>query len=452
MIDKKTQVLITSITKLLQRGADNNIRRIISKTHEADLAVLLENFPISERIHLFYLEESKNRRASMLSYLSRETQKEVLKHLPKSEVLQLVSLMESDDAADLLGRLSEEESQEILASMIKEDSEEVADLMGYPEDSAGGLMGSEYLSLRENLTTSEAIAEIQNEENESKVAFYIYVTNEMGRLIGVVSLKQLLLSKKSQPLKDIMVSEVVSVTIEADQELVAQTVEKYDFLSLPVVDDQGQLSGVITVDDVIDVIRQQAEEDLLQMGQAGWGIHISIKEHLKARWPWAFLSFIGGTLCFAVVDLFLLIKGQHSSPLWLMVAFTPMLLSLGSTVGGQAATIAVGAIRSNNLDALKWHTHLKREIQLGAIFALISAIAILLLSQLLLGSSQLNFALALVIFLQVLFTIILGTSIPFFLHRIGMDPTISSLPLLTILANLFAVSLILSIFYQFIGF
>ena len=203
MIDERTQVLITSVKKLFRRGAKHNIRRILSKTHEADVAVLLESFELNERIQLFYLEENEHKRASILSYLSKDPQRETLEHLPKDEVLKLVGLMDSDDAADLLGYLSEEESKEILSSMVKESSEEVADLMGYPEDSAGGLMSSKYLSLGQNLTVDEAIREIQNEENESKVAFYIYVTSETGGLIGVVSLKQLLLSKKSECLKDI---------------------------------------------------------------------------------------------------------------------------------------------------------------------------------------------------------------------------------------------------------
>ena len=456
MIDKKTQVLITSVQKLLRRGADHNIRRIMSKTHEADIAVLLESFEINERIHLFYLEESEEKRASILSYLGKSTQKEMLKHLPKNEILQLVSLMESDDAADLLGCLSEEEAQGILSSMVKEDSEGVADLMGYPEDSAGGLMSSEYLSLGEDLTVSEAIAEVQNEENESKVAFYIYVIDKMGRLIGVLSLKQLLLSKKSKRLKDIMIVEVVSVPIEADQEQVARVVERYDFLSLPVVGDQGKLSGIITVDDVIDVIRREAEEGLLQMGQAGWGVNVSIGELLKARWPWVLVAFFGGSICFAIVYLFKFIKDPQSPtpPLWLIAAFTPMLLSLGSTIGGQAATMAVGTIRSNsnNLDALKWYSHLKKELQLGFVFAIILAGLMWLLGQLLFHEYNLSHIFALTTLCQTLLAICLGSCIPFFFRRIGVDPTISSLPLFTILSDLAAVVLLLSFFSRMIGF
>ena len=201
MIDERTQVLITSVKKLLRRGAEYNIRRILNKTHDADIAVLLESFEINERIQLFYLEESEENRASILSYLSKDPQREILEHLPKNEVLQLVGLMDPDDAADLLGYLPEEESKEILSSMVKKDSEEMADLMGYPEDSAGGLMNSEYLSLGQNLTVDEAIREIQNEENESKIAFYIYVTNEESWLTGVVSFKTTTPFKEVQTFK-----------------------------------------------------------------------------------------------------------------------------------------------------------------------------------------------------------------------------------------------------------
>ena len=146
-----------------------------------------------------------------------------------------------------------------------------------------------------------------------------------------------------------MIPKVISVTIDAHQEQVSKIVERYDFLSLPVVDAKGHLSGVITVDDVLDVIRQEGEERLLQMGQAGWEINASFGEYLKARSPWVVLAFIGGALCFSLVYLFGVIKYPHSPipPLWLVTAFTPMLLSVGATVGGQAATMAVGVIRSN---------------------------------------------------------------------------------------------------------
>ena len=444
MIDERTRVLITSVRKLLRRGAEHNIRRIMSKAHEADVAVLLESFELSERIQLFYLEEREDKRASILSYLSKDPQREILEHLPKDEVLKLVGLMDSDDAADLLGYLSEEESKEILSSMVKKDSEEVADLMGYPEDSAGGLMSSEYLSLGQGLSVDEAIREIQNEENESKVAFYIYVTSEQGGLIGVVSLKQLLLSKKSERLKDIMVPEVVSVTIDAHQEQVSKIVERYDFLSLPVVDTQGNLSGVITVDDVLDVIRQEAEEDLLQMGQAGWGINVSIGEHLKARSPWVLLAFVGGALCFSVVYLFGFIKYQYSqmAPLWLIAAFTPMLLSLGATVGGQSATVAVGVIRSNKLDMFKWSSHLGREIQLGLFFAIILGMFVWLIGEQLFSGYGLSATIALATFFQIILSIIMGSLIPFAFRRVGIDPTVASLPLFTVIADLSAVGIL----------
>ncbi len=446
MIDNRTQVLITSVRKLLRRGAEPNIRRILSKAHEADVAVLLESFDISERVQLFYLEEEEQKRASSLSYLSQDSQRELLEHLPKDEILKMLSLMDSDDAADLLGYLSEEESKDILLSMVKEDSEEVADLMGYPEDSAGGLMSSEYLSLDKDLTVAEAIQEIQHEDNESKVAFYIYVTNEQGLLIGIVSLKQLLLSKKSKLLKDIMTPEVISTTMDAHQEQVAEIVERYDFLSLPVVDAQRKLIGVITVDDVLDVIREEAEEDLLQMGQAGGSIHLPFKEHLKARFPWIVLAFASGALCFSVVYLF---GDPPISSFWLIAAFTPMLLSLGATVGGQSTTVALGVIRSTKSDMIRWGFHLQRESQLGFVFATTLSAVIWLMGEQLFPQHDLSHIVALATFFQITLSMVMGHFIPMIFHRLQMETTMALLPLLTMLADLSAVGILFGFFKVF---
>ena len=250
-----------------------------------------------------------------------------------------------------------------------------------------------------------------------------------------------------------MILEVVSVTIDAHQEQVAKVVERYDFLSLPVVDAQGNLSGVITVDDVLDVIRQEAEEDLLQMGQAGWGIDVSIGEHLKARWPWVALAFIGGTLCFSVVYLFGFIKYQYSqvASLWLVAAFIPMLLSLGATVGGQAATIAIGVIRSNKLDLFKWGSHLGREVQLGSIFAIILGAVVWFMGEQLFPSYELSTTIALATFFQIIFSTMIGCLIPFAFHRIGIDPTMASLPLFTVISDLSAIGILFKFFNGITG-
>jgi magnesium transporter len=261
-MDARTRMLKATVSKLFRRGAEGNIRRILMRTHTADVASLLENLSTEERIAVFSHISSIDQKAEVISYLKESTQVEILSILTNPEVQEIVSRMDRDDAADLLRRLPEESSKSILNAMVKVDSEEVEELMGYPEGTAGALMSSELIALDENLTASEAIAAIQREDDDH-VAFYIYVTNKRDQLVGVLSLKQLILSRPQQVLRDIMSTDVISVQLTTPHTEVAHVVEKYDFLSVPVVDQEHKLVGVITVDDVIDVIREEATEDFL---------------------------------------------------------------------------------------------------------------------------------------------------------------------------------------------
>ena len=199
-MDNRIRMLATSVTKLYRRGAERNIQKIIDKTHDADVAAVLETIDTSGRISVFQMISDLERQASILSHMGKNFQNELAHVLEISTLQKLLSQMESDDAADLLGHLPEEMSQKILKGLKKDELQDVEELMGYPEDSAGGLMSSEFLTMEETLTVSEAIQKIQ-ESGEDLITFYIYVTNEAEQLVGVLSLKQLLLSKPREGLK-----------------------------------------------------------------------------------------------------------------------------------------------------------------------------------------------------------------------------------------------------------
>lgn len=457
MIDTKTRVLITTVQKLHRRGAKQNIKKILAKTHIPDIAAVLEELEANERRDIFLMEENAERRAEILSYLGAETQTELSRVLNKGEILKIVSLMDSDDAADLLGRMDPEASGEILNAMVKEDSEDVADLMGYPEDSAGGLMSSDYLALSKQLTVGEAIKEIQNQEDDALIAFYVYVVNEHDQLLGVLSLKNLILSKPHEVLGDIMGKDVISVTTDTPQDEVARLVEKYDFLSLPVVGTEGELVGVITVDDVIDVIREEAEEDLLAMGRAGWSDDESLWGALKSRFPWVLLTFIGGALCYGLIayatrDVTLADGGVT---IWsLVAAFTPMILSMGATVGNQSATVAVGAIRSGQFDNLSWRSvlsHLWTELGVALMLGLLFGSLVIYAGYSLLGQPSLGLVMGGALFLLIVFAKAVATFIPITLHRFGIDPTVASVALYGIIADISAVALLYGMTYFFLG-
>ena len=295
MLNERIRMLSTTIQKLHHRGAKKNIQRILSKSHAADIAGVLQLLALDEAVEVYRLEEDASDRAEILSYLEPNFQKNLLDKIGKHEAAKVVAEMESDDAADLLSELSEEESKNIIENLIPDETTEVVGLMGYPEDTAGGIMTTEFLSFKEDATVAEVIQELQADEDD-RILFYVYVINQSGHLVGVLSLKHLLLAKKNTVLRDLMTTNVIAAKTDTDQEQVADIVERYDFLSIPVVDEGNKLVGVITVDDVIDVIKEEAEEDLLAMAQAGWGLNMSWREHLQARIPWLLLSFFIGAV------------------------------------------------------------------------------------------------------------------------------------------------------------
>ena len=449
MIDERVKMLIATVKKLYHRDAKHNIQRIFVKTHEADVATIIEGFEVGERFDLFKMEPSFEKQSKILSHLKSDLQQEIMSCLSKQELLKLIDLMDSDDAADMLGQLPEEEAKSILSSMDQEDSDEVADLMGYPEDSAGGIMSSDYLALNQSMTVSEAIKNIQVEDEEVGVAFYIYVVNDNNQLVGVLSLKTLLLSKKTELLKDLMFTDVISVTVDTDQEKVAKVVEHYDFLSVPVVGQSNHLAGVITVDDIIDVIREEAEENLLAMGQAGLGIDASTFERFRARFSWLLMALNGGLVCFAILYFFgfLGTNKSENSVLWVLAAYIPLLLSIGATTGSQAATVTVGALRSGHLELNTMRNHLYKELNLAFIFMILFGLLIFVLSEVFLKSYKLSIILSIAISLQVFVSMILGNLIPLVISKLGVDISVASIPVYATFADVTAMIVLFGLYH-----
>lgn len=443
-MDAAINLLINSIKKLYQRKAFENILKIFLKTHHADIAEILSHFEMPDIIILFNLLKSSKDKSSVLSYLSENVQKEVLEALSKKEVLNVVSGMDSDDVADLLASLPEESVKEILTSMEKSDSTEVVNLISYPKDSAGGLMNSDFLAFDQNFSVQEAIDFIQSEESESLITFYIYVVADEDKLIGVLNLKQLLLAKKNDKLQDLMKLDVISVSVETSQEQVAKVVEKYDFLSVPVVDSSGALVGVITVDDVLDVIREETEEELLQRGQAGGDFDSPLSDHFKFRLPWVLLTFLGGLLCFSIIYLFSQAANQNKiNNVWLLItASLPLVLSLGSVLSTQSATVTLAGIRLNNFNKKQlFLKHLLNELFLGFSFVILLS-TLLFLSSYFLPIKSIYFLLMLSIGVQVFLSVILGSLVPLCFDKLNLSASVSALPFLTILLDIIFISIL----------
>ena len=447
MTDKTLPLLVATIRKLYNRQAIENVENILLKTHSADIAALLAHFPLEERLDIFRLPVLGEKRPEIFSFMELHEQEEFLSELPKEEIFDLVGRLESDDAADILGRIKHDQAKEILDSLEKESSQEVVELMTYPKDSAGGLMSSDYFALHQDLTVDQAIASLQSGESDNIIAFYLYVVNENERFVGVLSLKQLVLAKKGMLLKDIMLPDVISVRVDTHKEQVAKIVEKYDFLSIPVVDHNNELSGVITVDDVLDVIREQAEGDLLAVARAGWGLKGNIWQHFRARMPWLLLSFWGGILAFLLFFILTPVTAPMDFKLgsfspkafWMVVSVLPLFIAMSTTLSGQVASVTIGALRSGQFGTQGGWSFVGREFALNCIQSVLLVGLFSAWIYWVFPSTPLFFPLVVSFGTQLFLTWLTGICLPLMMQSFQMDPRVSSIPLLSLVADITAV-------------
>jgi len=428
MLGKKHQLLTDTIQRLLRRDAVTNIKRIFDKTHPADLAALISYFDDSRRDLLFGLIDTVETQAEVLSEMIHEEAAVFLAKFPVQRIVKLLQVMESDDAADILGRFPEDLSKEVLAGLERQD-DDVGDLLRYGEDTAGGIMTPDFIALHENTTVQDAI-ETLRESKDVDMAFYLYVVNDHEQLVGVLSMRKLVLVSPTTVLKDIMEPNVVSVKLHTDQEDVARMVARYNLLAVPVCDENNTLEGIVTVDDVIDVIREEATEDILKMAGAGGGLLEtgSVAKSIRARSPWLLLSFIGELIGVAVISPFIDQLQTHHY----LALFMPIIMAMGGNIGTQSSTVVVRGLALGFVDHKKVASIYWREFRvallLGAGYGLLVGVVSFFFSDM---SLIFGAAVALSMALAMIIAVTVGTLLPIFLEKVNIDPAVSTGPFVT---------------------
>ena len=303
MQQDRQKILTISVKRLLRRGATSRLHKIVNKTHGADLSILFRSLSLQDQRLLFDMIDDVEQKGILFSELDEDIFVELIDGMDPDEVAAILEAMPNDDVADLLNQLPDETASSLLKRMKKEGSDEVEDLMRFEDDTAGGIMNPDFIALNQEITAKEAIERIQKEFADVEMPFYLYAVDEYGNLVGVCSLRQLVVVKPQTPLKSFMTTEVLSVQTHMDQEEVAKLVARYDILAVPVVDESNRLVGIVTVDDVIDIFREEATEDILKM--AGVGEEFietqSIFKSSRIRLPWLFASCLGGIFAFYVI-------------------------------------------------------------------------------------------------------------------------------------------------------
>ena len=441
MSDERFRILIESIKRLLRRKALPNLRRIVNKTHAADLSVVFRSLTLNEQQQVFQLIEETEQKGILFSELDEDTFLDLIEDMSLEAMVEILDTMPTDDVADILGRLPEEKSDALLEMMRDEGSEEVEDLMRYDDDTAGGIMVPDFIALPEEISAHEAVASLQKEYVDVEMPFYLYVVDDYGRLVGVSSLRQLVVVPPDTPLKSFMTTDVIAVRTDVDQEEVAKIVSRYDILAVPVVDDVNTLVGIVTVDDVIDILRREATEDILKMAGAGEGFveTKSVLRSTRIRLPWLFASCLGGLVAFLVIGHF---EGSLNQIAYL-AAFIPVIMGMGGNIGTQSSTIVVRGLATGRIDiADLWQVVLK-EIAIGMILGIVYGSLIGAVAQARYGMLPFASAVGLAVVSSMSIAALVGSMVPMVLGRINVDPAVASGPFVTTAID------IISVFFYF---
>ena len=426
----RTKILIDSIKRLLRRNALTHLRKIVNKTHAADLSLVFRSLSIPNQHKLFEMIEETEQKGILFSELDEDTFLALNEGIELDDVVEIFEQMPTDDVADLLGRLPEERSDAIIERMKKESSEEVESLLHYGDDTAGGIMVPDFIALRENTTAREAIESLQKEHLDVEMPFYLYVVDSNGKLIGVSSLRQLVVVSPETPLKDFMATDVFTVKTDTDQEEVAKIVARYDILAVPVVDDTNQLVGIVTVDDVIDIIREEATEDILKMAGVGGEEFVetqSVFRSTRIRLPWLFASCIGGLIAFLIIGRF---EGSLNKLVYL-AAFIPVIMGMGGNIGTQTSTIVVRGLATGRLNIRDTWSVVFKELAIGFILGVVYGILVGLVAQLRYSTFQVAISVGLAVISSMSVAALVGSLVPMGFARINVDPAVATGPFVT---------------------
>ena len=431
MFNHEITILRDTYRRLLRRNAKVNLIKLTGKTHPADLAEVFRHFSTEEQIEIFSLMKENEHAAEFLVELDDALVIELLENESYERIASIIEKAPTNDQSGILNILEDEKAQSIIELLNAEEQEEIAEIMGYPDDSAGTLMNTEVFTLHESITAGEAIKTLQDQEG-AEMVFYLYITDDDDRLVGVISLRALTTTPSSTKLKDIMIKNIHSIRPETDQEDVAKIVAQYNFLAVPVLDSDSKLLGIVTVDDVVDVIREEATEDFLRMAGAGKDREILLKsswENAKARLPWLFASWIGGIGAASIIGAFENILANIVA----LAAFIPVILGMGGNIATQSSTIIVRGMATGRVNIGGEIKLIFKEIKVGLILGSLYGILLGVFAKFTFTSApdNLGFVVGLSICASMVVAATVGTIIPLILRKLDIDPAIATGPFVT---------------------
>ena len=425
IVDNK---LLDEVKGLIQQENSIALKRLIDQMRPADVADLIEHLSRDERLFIFRLLDPDGA-GEVLVEIEPPVQERIVKDLDNKAISQIVEELDSDDAADLVGDLPAERAREVIESVGDEVSGELEKLLPYPDDTAGGIMALEFVAVKADATVRDTIESIREKRKEVENLYYIWVTDAFERLVGVISLKDLVLEPPDKEISEIMNPEVISVNAKTDQEEVVHLVRKYDLVSIPVVDDFHRLVGRITHDDIIDVIEDEVDEDFSLMAGV---IDQEITEEStikisRARLPWLVGALFGGVFAAIVIN-------QFAASLEEVIALTfffPVIMAMGGNTGIQAATVVVRGLATGDISLVNTGKRLWMEMRVALINGIICGLILGLIVGFWLDDYRLGSIITVALILIILLSGLIGSAVPLALKKLNIDPALAAGPFVT---------------------
>lgn len=441
---------IELLKELVDSKNTAEVKEIIHNLHPADIAELMDDLTVEEAKFIYLLLDN-DKASDVLVEIPDSDRKRFLKVLPPEFIAsKFIEHMDSDDAADVVAELDENLKIEVLNEIEDvEQAGDIVDLLEYEEDSAGGIMAKELVQVNENWTVATCLKEISKQAEEVDEIYNIYVVDDTVKLKGVLSLKKIILTPTNTKISNIYEEDVAKINTDARQEEVAELMDKYDLVAIPVVDDIGRLKGRITFDDVIDIVREEAEKDYQMVSGITGDVEPGDKvwEVMRARFPWLLIGLLGGILGAVVLNT----HEDSLKSVTELAFFIPLIAAMAGNVGVQSSSIVVQSIASGVKDLETTSRKIVKEVSIAFFTASIFAILIFAYNYFSSGNMSLTYSVSLSLFIVILFASIFGTIIPMVLNRFKIDPALATGPFITTMNDILGLLIYLLIGKMFFG-
>ncbi|HPH56036.1 MAG TPA: magnesium transporter, partial [Smithella sp.] len=422
-VKKKEPTALETLKDLISRNREFDIIDLFSDMHPADIADLIDELEEEDRLHLFSLLDV-DKASDVILELSDTSREQLIEDLSNEKLTDIIEEMDSDDKADIIAELSDDQAKAVLEAIEPEESQEVQELLKYADDTAGGIMQSELVSVRKDATINDAFQAVADAKDEIENIHNIFVVDETDKLIGTVPLQSIITTKRFTPILDIIDEDIPSVLHDMDQEEVARLFKKYDLVSIGVVDNQQRLLGRITIDDVVDAIQEETSEDIYRIAGLGEDdtVFNNTTESVKKRLPWLYLNLITALASVLVIGFF-------EETIKLMVAlvfFMPVVAGLGGNAGSQTLTLIVRGMALGEITFENAKRALFRQIAVGIANGIAVGIVIGIIAYFWKGIPILGLILGLAMIISIFTGTLVGALIPLALKRLKLDPALGS--------------------------